>query len=230
MKRIGILGGMSWESSAEYYRIMNELVAERLGGYHSADIVMMSVDFDPIEQMQRQARWGDAAARLTEAARCCERAGADCLLLATNTMHLVFDELEAATVAPWIHIADPTARAAKAHGTHVVGLLGTAFTMEQAFYRERLEKRFGLKVLIPEEDDRALVHQVIFDELVKGVIRSESRRAYTRVAGRLVDQGAQAVILGCTEIGMLLKDEDVPVPALDTTVLHARAAVDFALM
>ena len=229
MKRIGVLGGMSWESSAEYYRIINELVAERLGGYHSADIVIVSVDFDPIEQMQREARWGDASAVLIEAGRSCERAGAECLLLATNTMHLVFDELEAATEAPWIHIADPTARAAKAHATHVVGLLGTAFTMEQAFYRERLEKRFGLKVVITDEDDRALVHQVIFDELVRGVIRPESRRAYTRVAGRLVDQGAQAVILGCTEIGMLLKEEDVPVPALDTTALHAEAAVDFAL-
>lgn len=229
MKRIGVLGGMSWESSAEYYRMINELVAERLGGYHSADIVMVSVDFDPIEQMQREARWDDAAAVLVEAARACERAGADCLLLATNTMHIVFDELEAATEAPWIHIADPTARAAKAHGTHVVGLLGTTFTMEQPFYRERLEKRFGLKVVIPDADDRVLVHRVIFDELVRGVIRAESRRAYTRVAGRLVDKGAEAVILGCTEIGMLLREEDVPVPALDTTTLHAEAAVGFAL-
>ncbi|MFP4566223.1 MAG: aspartate/glutamate racemase family protein [Spirochaetaceae bacterium] len=229
MKRIGVLGGMSWESSAEYYRMINELVAERLGGYHSADIVMVSVDFDPIEQMQREARWDDAAAVLVEAARACERAGADCLLLATNTMHIVFDELEAATEAPWIHIVDPTARAAKAYGTHVVGLLGTTFTMEQPFYRERLEKRFGLKVVIPDADDRVLVHRVIFDELVRGVIRAESRRAYTRVAGRLVDKGAEAVILGCTEIGMLLREEDVPVPALDTTKLHAEAAVGFAL-
>ncbi|MFP4375373.1 MAG: aspartate/glutamate racemase family protein [Spirochaetaceae bacterium] len=229
MKRIGVLGGMSWESSAEYYRMINELVAERLGGYHSADIVMVSVDFDPIEQMQREARWDDAAAVLVEAARACERAGAECLLLATNTMHIVFDELEAATEAPWIHIVDPTARAAKAYGTHVVGLLGTTFTMEQPFYRERLEKRFGLKVVIPDADDRVLVHRVIFDELVRGVIRAESRRAYTRVAGRLVDKGAEAVILGCTEIGMLLREEDVPVPALDTTTLHAEAAVGFAL-
>ncbi|MFW6223653.1 MAG: aspartate/glutamate racemase family protein [Spirochaetota bacterium] len=229
MKRIGVLGGMSWESSAEYYRMINELVAERLGGYHSADIVMVSVDFDPIEQMQREARWDDAAAVLVEAARACERAGAECLLLATNTMHIVFDELEAATEAPWIHIVDPTARAAKAYGTHVVGLLGTTFTMEQPFYRERLEKRFGLKVVIPDADDRVLVHRVIFDELVRGVIRAESRRAYTRVAGRLVDKGAEAVILGCTEIGMLLREEDVPVPALDTTKLHAEAAVGFAL-
>jgi aspartate racemase len=229
MKRIGILGGMSWESSAEYYRLVNQRVSERLGGYHSADMVMVSVDFDPVERMQRDGRWDDAARLLTEAARGCERAGAECLLLATNTMHLVFDELEAATNAPWIHIADPTARAAKAHGAHVVGLLGTAFTMEQPFYRERLEQRFGLKVVVPEEEDRRIVHRVIFDELVKGVVRPESRQAYTRVAGRLVDQGAEAVILGCTEIGMLLKDEDVPVPALDTTELHAAAAVEFAL-
>lgn len=229
MRRIGILGGMSWESSAEYYRLINEGVAERLGGYHSADLVMVSLDFDSIERMQRESRWDDAAHVLAEAAQRCERAGAQALVLATNTMHLVFEKLEQATTAPWIHIADPTARAAKTAGAHVVGLLGTAFTMEQPFYRKRLEDRYGLEVVVPEAEDRELVHRVIFDELVKGVVRRESRAAYTRVAGRLVDKGAQAVILGCTEIGMLLKSEDVPVPALDTTALHAAAAVELAL-
>ena len=229
MKRIGVIGGMSWESSVEYYRLINELVGERLGGYHSADMVMVSVDFDPIERMQRDGRWDDAAQTLAEAAGSCERAGAQCLLLATNTMHIVFDRLEAATSVPWIHIADPTARAAKTRGARVVGLLGTAFTMEERFYRERLETRFGLKVVIPEQEDRRTVHRIIFDELVRGITRDASRSAYTRVAGRLVDKGAEAVIFGCTEIGMLLSDEDVPVPALDTTALHADAAVDFAL-
>lgn len=229
MKRIGVLGGMSWESSAGYYRLINQGVARRLGGYHSADMVMVSVDFEPIERMQREDRWNDAAQLLGDAADSCERAGAEILLLATNTMHLVFDELERRTSAPWIHIADPTGRAARAAGARVVGLLGTSFTMEQAFYRERLEKRYGLRVVVPETHDRELVHGVIFDELVKGIVRDESRAAYSRVAGHLVDMGAEAVILGCTEIGMLLGDEDVPVPALDTTVLHAEAAVERAL-
>lgn len=229
MKRIGVLGGMSWESSAEYYRLINQGVARRLGGYHSADMVMVSVDFDPVERMQREDRWDDAAHMLGNAAGACEQAGAEVLLLATNTMHLVFDDLERRTSAPWIHIADPTGRAARSAGAHVVGLLGTAFTMEQSFYRDRLESRYGLRVVVPEKDDRELVHRVIFDELVKGVVRDESRAAYSRVAGHLVDMGAEAVILGCTEIGMLIGDEDIPVPALDTTVLHAEAAVERAL-
>lgn len=229
MKRIGVIGGMSWESSADYYRAINEHVATRLGGYHSADMVMVSVDFDPVEHMQREGRWDDATELLIEAAHSCERAGAEVLLLATNTMHLVFDRLERATEAPWIHIADPTARAAKAKGARVVGLLGTRFTMEESFYRERLAGRFGLKTVIPDQGDRELVHRVIFEELVKGTIRDASRRAYVQVAGRLVDKGAEAVIFGCTEIGMLLSAEDVPVPALDTTRLHAEAAAAYAL-
>ncbi|MFP4206563.1 MAG: aspartate/glutamate racemase family protein [Spirochaetaceae bacterium] len=229
MKRIGLLGGMSWESSAEYYRLLNEGVRRRLGGYHSADLVMISPDFAALERMQREERWNDAAEVLISAARACEAAGAQCLLLATNTMHLVFDRLESATTAPWIHIADPTARAAKHQGVHVVGVLGTAFTMERPFYRRRLSERFGLEVVVPDEPDRQLVHRVIFDELVHGVIKDGSRAAFARVAGRLVDAGAQAIILGCTEIGMLMREEDVPVPMLDTTVLHVEAAVDYAV-
>lgn len=228
MKRIGLIGGMSWESSAEYYRLLNELVRARLGGLHSADCLLYSVDFAPIEEMQVQGRWDDAAGRLVEAARTLESAGADVLLLCTNTMHKVADDIERAVLVPLLHIADTAAAAVDRAGLCRVGLLGTAFTMEQGFYRERLTDH-GLDVLVPEAADREVVHRAIYDELCLGVVREETRTAYQAVVKRLVDRGAEGVVLGCTEIELLIGAEHCPVPVFPTTRLHADAAVDFAL-
>ena len=229
MKTIGLLGGMSWESTLPYYRHINEAVRERLGGLHSARLVLYSLDFHEIEALQRQGDWAAAGTLLADAARRLESAGADFLLLCTNTMHKVADAIEAASALPLLHIADPTAAAIPAAGLQRVGLLGTRFTMEQPFYRQRLEDRHGIQVLVPDEPDRAEVHRVIYEELCRGVVSEASRQAYRQVITRLVARGAQAVILGCTEIGLLVRADDAEVPLFDTCVLHAQAAAERAL-
>jgi aspartate racemase len=229
VKTIGLIGGMSWESSAEYYRLINTLVKERLGGFHSAKCVMISVDFAEIETLQRENRWVESAQLLVAAAQGLERAGADVVLLCTNTMHKVADDIQASIHVPFLHIADATAEQVKAQGLMAVGLLGTRFTMEEDFYVGRLTQRFGLRVLIPEPAEREMIHRVIYDELVLGEIKAESQSQYLTVIERLIERGAQGIILGCTEIGLLVHAEDCRVPVFDTTRLHAQAAVDFAL-
>ena len=229
MRTIGLIGGMSWESSAEYYRLINQQVRDRLGPLRSARLLMYSVDFGPVEQAQHAGRWDDAAAILVEAARRLEAGGAECVVLCTNTMHKVAPAIEAAVDIPLLHIADPTAEAIRAAGVTTVGLLGTRFTMEQAFYKDRLVDRFGLKVLTPSEADRQVVHRIIYEELCLGRIRDESREEYRRIIAALVAQGAEAVILGCTEISLLVGPADASVPLFDTTALHALHAADAAL-
>lgn len=226
MLTIGMLGGMSWESSAEYYRLANVLVRERLGGLHSAKVVLHSVDFAEVERMQVEGRWEDAGKALADAAAQVEAGGADFLLICTNTMHKVFDQVQAAVGIPVLHLGDTTAQAIKRAGFTTVGLLGTGFTMDQAFYRERLESQ-GLTVLVPSEEDRATVHRIIYDELCLGIVREQSRRAYQDVISRF--EGAQGVILGCTEIELLISQADVPVPVFPTTRLHVEAAVERAI-
>ena len=229
MRTIGLIGGMSWESSAEYYRLVNQRVRERLGPLRSAQLLMHSVDFGPIERAQHEGRWDDAGAILEDAARRLHAGGADCIVLCTNTMHKLADRIEAATPLPFLHIADPVGRAAARAGVRRVGLLGTAFTMEQGFMKDRLAQRHGLEVLVPGADDRAEVHRIIYDELCVGIVDGASRERYRRVIGALQARGAEAVVLGCTEISLLVKDEDSALPLLDSTALHAAAAVDFAL-
>jgi aspartate racemase len=228
MKLLGLIGGMSWESTLPYYRYVNEAVRERLGGLHSARLVLYSVDFHEIEQLQRAARWDEAGARLAQAARALHAAGAELLVLSTNTMHIVADAIEAATPLRLLHIADPTAQAIRAAGCTRVGLLGTRFTMEQAFYRERLAQH-GIEALLPDAAQRDEVHRIIYEELCLGVVRADSRQSYRAVIASLVGRGAQAVILGCTEIGLLVGPQDAAVPLFDTTRLHAQAAVELAL-
>jgi len=228
MKRIGLLGGMSWESTALYYSLINELVGERLGGFHSARCVIGSVDFADVEALQVAGDWAAAGRLLAREAQLLESAGAELLVLCTNTMHLVAEDIEAATGVPLLHLGDVTAGAVRAEGLSKVGLLGTAFTMEQSFYRDRIASH-GLSVLVPEADDRALVHRVIYDELVRGVVREESRAAYRGVMARLVDRGAEGIVLGCTEIELLVSADDASVPVFPTTRLHAEAAVRAAL-
>ncbi|WP_327267038.1 aspartate/glutamate racemase family protein [Streptomyces sp. NBC_01232] len=228
MKTIGLLGGMSWESTAEYYRLLNEFTRERLGGLHSARCVLYSVDFAEIEQLQAQGRWDEAGRVLAAAARSLEAAGADLVLLCTNTMHKVADQVQAAVSIPLLHLADATADAVRAQGLQRVGLLGTAFTMEQDFYRGRLAAG-GLEVSVPDAGGRSLVHRVIYEELCLGVVREESRTAYREVIAGLVAAGAQGIILGCTEIELLVSAEDSPVPVFPTARIHAAAAVDAAL-
>lgn len=229
MKTIGLLGGMSWESSAEYYRLINEAVQERLGGVHSAKIVMYSVDFAEVEKVQHTGDWEGATQLTIDAARRVERGGADFLLICTNTMHQMYDEVCEAISIPVIHIANATGEAIRRRGISKVGLLGTRFTMEGTFYQDRLQERFNTEVIIPDTDDRAIVHKIIYDELVIGKIRDESKRKYLEVIGHLKDDGAEGVILGCTEIPLLIKQEDVDIPVFDTTTLHAMKAVDLAL-
>ncbi|HYN73133.1 MAG TPA: aspartate/glutamate racemase family protein [Nakamurella sp.] len=228
MRTIGLLGGMSWESSAEYYRMANELVRDRLGGLHSARLVLLSVDFADVEALQVAGRWEEAGALLADAASRVEAAGADLLVLCTNTMHKVADQVAAAVDIPLVHLADATADAVRRAGLDVVGLLGTAFTMEQAFYRDRLAAH-GLTVLVPGDADRATVHRVIYDELCLGVVSEQSRAAYVAVIERLAAAGAQGVILGCTEIELLIGPQDSPVPVFPTTRVHVQAAVDLAM-
>jgi aspartate racemase len=229
MKTIGLIGGMSWESTLGYYRALNEGVKEALGGLHSAKIAMVSVDFAPVERLQHAGDWEGTAEILVDAAGRVEAAGADFLLLCTNTMHRVAPEIEAAVSIPLLHIADATARVLVEDRIRTVGLLGTAFTMEQDFYRGRLADRHGLEVLVPDEADRASVHRVIYEELCLGTVDADSRAEYLRVIHALAERGAEAVILGCTEIGMLVAQADTDVRLLDTTAIHARKAVEYAL-
>lgn len=229
MKTIGLIGGMSWESSLEYYRIINETVKARLGGLHSAQCLMYSVDFAGVEELQRAGDWAQAGRELADAARRLEAGGAECVVLCTNTMHIVADALQAAVQIPLLHIADATANRVQAAGIQTIGLLGTRFTMEEDFYKGRLTDRFGLKVLVPDAAGRNLVHRVIYEELVLGKVRAESRAQYLQVINSLAAQGAQGIILGCTEIGLLVQQDDCRVPLFDTTRIHAEAAVEFAL-
>jgi aspartate racemase len=226
---IGLIGGMSWESSAEYYRIINREVRRRLGGVHSARILMWSVDFGEIERLQHHGDWDTLAEQMKDAAIRLERGGADFVLLCTNTMHRMADEVAQAINIPLLHIADPTAQKIKAAGIKTVGLLGTAFTMEQDFYKGRLTEVFDLKVLAPPAADRRIAHDIIYKELVAGEVRPESRAAYRKIIADLIARGAQAVILGCTEIMLLVSEDDSAVPLFDTTTIHAIAAVDRAL-
>lgn len=229
MKTIGLLGGMSWESTLGYYKAINEGIRQKLGGLHSAQIAMVSVDFEPIEQLQHAGDWAGTASILCKAAQSVEAAGADFLLICTNTMHKVAPEIQAAIKIPLLHIADATAEVLVIKGVQKVGLLGTAFTMEQEFYKGRLKTNYGLEVLVPSARDRQIVHKVIYQELCLGKIEADSKTQYLRIIDALAAGGAQAVILGCTEIGMLVKQEDTNVTLLDTTALHAQAAVRYAI-
>lgn len=228
MKTIGLLGGMSWESTAGYYRAINEGIKKTLGGLHSAKIVMYSVDFEPIEQLQHAGDWKGTARILSEAAQSIEAGGADFLLICTNTMHKVAPEITAAIQIPVLHIADATAEALVRMGIKKVGLLGTAFTMEQDFYKGRLAEKYGLEVLVPQQAERNLIHRVIYEELCLGLVDADSKASYLKIIGDLADRGAEAVILGCTEIGMLVSQADTKIPLLDTTSVHAQAAVAYA--
>lgn len=229
MKTIGLLGGMSWESTQGYYRAINEGVKEALGGLHSAKLVLNSVDFAEIEACQQSGDWRKAGEILAQAAQGVEAAGADCLLICTNTMHKVAEDIDDAISIPLIHIADATGEALKQAGVKRVGLLGTGFTMEQDFYKGRLSERHDLEVLVPKAEDRALIHRVIFQELCVGITTNASKAEYLRIIEALKEQGAEAVILGCTEIGMLVTQADTDTPLFDTTEIHADAAVTFAL-
>jgi aspartate racemase len=229
MKTIGMIGGMSWESSAEYYRIINEEVHKRLGGVHSAKSLMLSVDFAEIEEQQRQGQWAEATQAMVDAALALERGGADFVVICTNTMHKMADEVQHALHIPLLHIADAAAAEIQKRGLKKIGLLGTRFTMEEAFYKDRLSEKFGLQVVIPDAADREIVHRVIYDELVIGKIVPQSKAEYLRIIADLQAQGCQGIILGCTEIGLLVQQADCSLPLFDTTLLHALAAVDFAL-
>lgn len=229
MKTIGLIGGMSWESTREYYRVINETVKDRLGGHHSAELVIYSIDFANLSDLPAHDDWAGVTRLLTDAARRVAAAGADFLLLGANTVHRVADEVGSSAGIPLLHIADATADAVKKQGLRKVALLGTRFTMEQGFYRERLQERHGLEVITPEKEERDLIHDVIFNELSMGVFRESSRESYRRIMAALASRGAQGIILGCTEIPLLVTQADADVPLFDTTTLHARAAVDWAL-
>lgn len=229
MKTIGLIGGMSWESSLEYYRIINECVKERLGGLHSAKILMYSFDFDEIEGLQHKGSWSELARLMVGAAVRLEGAGADCILLCTNTMHKAADDVQGKITIPLLHIADATAERIKEENLKRVGLLGTRFTMEEDFYRGRLVERHGLEVIVPGGADRAIVHEVIYRELCAGVISESSRQRFKGIIEGLASNGAEGVILGCTEIPLLLRREDVRLPLFDTTRIHAESAVEYAL-
>ncbi|RKQ85438.1 aspartate/glutamate racemase family protein [Brockia lithotrophica] len=229
MKRIGLIGGMSWESTLVYYREIQEGVRARLGGLHSADLVLHSLDFAPIASLQHAGDWETLGKILASSAEILERAGATAVLLCTNTMHKVAPAIEAVVRIPLLHIADATEEKIREAGLRTVGLLGTRFTMEDDFYRRRLEERFGLEVLVPEKPDRDEVHRVIYEELVVGKITPASKQTYLEIVDRLIGRGAEGIIFGCTEIGLLLSADDLPVPAFDTTRIHAQAAVDWIL-
>ncbi len=229
MKTIGLIGGMSWESSLEYYRIINETVKTKLGGLHSAKCLLYSLDFAEIEVLQRRGRWQEASQVLCEIANALRNGGADFLVLCTNTMHKVFDDLQAQAGLPILHIADATGQTIRTAGLRKIGLLGTRFTMEEDFYKRKLSQNYGLEVLIPPAQARQVVHQVIYQELVLGEIRQASKQQYIEIIRELIQEGAEGVILGCTEIGLLIHDGDCPVPLFDTTRIHAEAAVEYAL-
>jgi aspartate racemase len=229
MKTIGMIGGMSWESSIEYYRIINEAVKEQLGNLHSAKSLMVSVDFAEIEVLQREGRWEEATQVMIDAARSVEAGGADFLIICTNTMHKMADKVQRSIGIPLLHIADATAEVVKTRGLRRVGLLGTRFTMEEDFYRGRLVEKHNLEVLIPEPVDREIVHRIIYNELVLGRIEPASKVEYLRIIDNLAEAGAEGIILGCTEIGLLVSQADSRLPLFDTTRIHALAAVQFAL-
>ncbi|MEZ0481546.1 aspartate/glutamate racemase family protein [Planococcus sp. SSTMD024] len=228
MKTIGLIGGMSWESSAEYYRLLNEQVKQHLGGLHSAECLMYSVDFEEIERFQSEGKWQQAGERLADVARALEKGGAELIVLCTNTMHKVISSIEEAVSVPVLHIADATAKEIDANHLHTVGLLGTKYTMEQDFYKERIADS-GIEVLIPEAAERDMINQIIFDELCLGKISHLSKMKYQQAIQNLINRGAQGIILGCTEIGLLIHEEDANVPLFDTAKIHARAAVESAL-
>ncbi len=228
MKTIGLIGGMSWESTLHYYRIINEEVKQKLDGFHSAKCVLVSVNFEEIERLQREGRWEEMGIILNEEAMNLERAGAEFFVLCTNTMHKVAEQIQQNVNIPFLHIADATAKQIKQQNISTVGLLGTKYTMEQEFYTSRLEAN-NLRVLIPNEEERNILHRVIFDELVQGIIKNESREQYKNIMKNLVERGAEGIILGCTEIGMLVKQEDSSVPLFDTTLIHAQEAVRYSL-
>ena len=229
MKTIGMIGGMSWESSIEYYRIINQTVREKLGGLHSAKSIMVSVEFAEIEALQHQNRWDELASIMIEAARSLERGGADFVIICTNTMHKLYDEVQNKIKIPMLNIADATAEKIKADGINKIALLGTRFTMAEDFYKGRLVDKYGLDVIIPSSEQMEIVHRVIYDELCAGIIKPDSRQKYADIIENLIAEGAGGIILGCTEIGLLVKPADSSVPLFDTTEIHARAAVDCAL-
>ncbi|HEX2996158.1 MAG TPA: aspartate/glutamate racemase family protein [Anaerolineales bacterium] len=229
MKTIGLIGGMSWESSLEYYRIVNETTKSKLGGLHSAKCIMYSVDFAEVEELQHQDRWEEAAQVMIEAAQSLERAGADFVVLCTNTMHKLADQIQSNIQIPFLHIADATAQKIRDAGIKKIGLLGTRYTMDHDFYKGRLIDKFSLDVLVPDNEDREIIHRVIYDELCLGIVKQESREQYIRVMEKLVQAGAEGIILGCTEIELLVHDGDSQVPLFPTTTIHAVAAVEYAL-
>lgn len=229
MKVIGLIGGMSWNSSLEYYRLINEMVSRKLGGLHSARVVLYSLDFEEIERAQQESRWEDATGILAKAAMALEQAGADFLLICTNTMHKVADAVGKTTGLPILHIVDATGSAIREQGLRNVGLLGTRFVMEEQFYRDRLKKRFDIDLVVPVEDEQATVHRIIYDELCRGKIRDSSRQSCLDIIEKLIERGAEGIVLGCTELPLLIRPGDVQVPVFDTMRLHAEAAVELAL-
>lgn len=229
MKTIGMIGGMSWESSLEYYRIINETVKAQLGGLHSARSLMFSFDFEEIEALQMASDWTKATQMMVQAAQQLERGGADFVIICTNTMHKMAEAVQAAIDIPLLHIADATAAAIQAQGLTKIGLLGTNFTMEEDFYKGRLKQEFGLDVLVPQRPERQIIHDIIYDELCLGITKADSRARYRQIMADLAASGAEGIILGCTEIGLLVNQDDSPVPLFDTTVIHAETAVAYAL-
>lgn len=229
MKTIGLIGGMSWESSAEYYRIINETVKEKLGGLHSAKLLLYSVDFEEIEKLQHAGKWRKTTELMVDAAQRVERGGADFVVICTNTMHKMADDVQSCIGIPLLHIADAVAERITAQGLKRIGLLGTRFTMEEEFYKQRLKEKVGLDVVIPEEDERAIVHDIIYSELCLGEIKESSKEKMKKIIENLISEGAEGIILGCTEIPLLIKQKDSPVPIFDTTLIHAQAAVELAL-
>ena len=229
MKTIGLIGGMSWESTAEYYRVINETVKERCGGLHSSKCILYSVDFEEIEQLQKHGEWDELTGKMIFTARTLERAGADCVVICTNTMHMMADEIQEAIDIPLLHIADAAADEIKRAKITVIGLLGTLYTMEGDFYRTRLREKHGIEVIIPPENDRKKVHDVIYRELCRGTVKEKSKNAFIGIINDLIASGAGGILLGCTEIPLLIKQEDITFPVFDTTLIHARAAVEFAL-
>ena len=229
MKTIGLVGGMSWESSLEYYRIINETIKEKLGGFHSAKCIMYSVDFEEIEKLQHKGKWDEATDLMIDAVRRVEKGGASFVVICTNTMHKMADDVQESIHIPLLHIADVTAEEIRNRGFRKVGLLGTRFTMEEDFYKGRLQEKHGLEVIIPDEEERHTIHNILYSELCMGEIKKISKEAFQRIIENLVAKGAEGVILGCTEIPLLVKQEDYEIPLFDTTSLHARAAVEYAL-
>ncbi|MFC1477500.1 aspartate/glutamate racemase family protein [candidate division KSB1 bacterium] len=229
MKTIGMIGGMSWESTLEYYRVVNERVKARLGGSHSAQCIIYSVEFAEVERMQYEERWDKLTGMMTDNARALESAGADCIVICTNTMHLMADDVGQAVDIPLLHIADATAERIKTAGMRKVGLLGTKFTMEKSFYKDRLKERHGIDVVTPGNLDRSIINEIIYKEFVTGSMKPSSKQEYVRVINSLAGAGAEGIVLGCTEIPLFITQEDSPVPLFDTTTIHAEAAVEFAL-